>query len=627
MPSKPTAANSCGIESVPCEWLFLLDAPSLLRLQVAGLHIDDSLIDEAWRHLCARELGLAASNLQLLGSVPTVVGSEDCTTGSARARARASSWRRIFYDLEPAGLRNSLRCTGIEYEFLPSLYGEPGAAPEGVDFPILREDADCRGALCCRLQQGYSNRDRCVVAFWPLASTLSATAIPFASDFDWQWRVAYRSAAYYEVTIEDDSQQKPARSSSLHTSRNDGMALCVSVGLCTPRFSRHACARQQAGWDAESWGLHGDDGHLFHASSRGVPFEAASPGSSGRWRATFGPGDVVGCGICLRPPQSESSGEGEDNLAKARRGGAQELAHERRCIFYTLNGLYLGIGFDVDDLPWDVPVWPCVGLDTLSQLSFNFGQRPFCFNLDAKFPLLNVTLDSMFETTSEWPRGLSSIPATPNPTPATPGTPAAGARSPEQTVSEEELEDESSEGPELAETPRNMRLDSVQNRDSAAGAMQRLVRWARSGDESISIESEEYASLLPSHTSPPRLMPLCSKFTQRDLFGTFASMPARIAVRRYRNAPRWLDPVDRIVADTLAGGVGHRALRRGYQGLGWMENIGNIGTAPQDVLGETRDPPREDQEVPGGVVSVVVRHDAHEDDSEFEVDWSPVSNG
>ena len=31
---------------------------------------------------------------------------------------------------------------------------------------------------------------------------------------------------------------------------------CISVGLCSPRFSRHAVARQQAGWDGESWAWH-----------------------------------------------------------------------------------------------------------------------------------------------------------------------------------------------------------------------------------------------------------------------------------------------------------------------------------------------------------------------------------
>lgn len=609
------------MESIPLDWLFLLDAPSLLSLQVSGLRIDGSLIEGAWRHLCAQELDVPASKLQLLGSVPTTVASRpvgDGVRGSCSTRAQVSSWRRVFYDLEPAGVRNSLRRTGIDYEFLPSLYGEPGAAPEGVDFAPPCKDADSRGALRCYLQRGYSNRDRCVVAFSPLAAALSATAIPTASDSDQQWRVAYRSAAYYEVTIEDGPPQMPTRSSTLHMRGNAGMAPCVSVGLCTPRFSRHACARQQAGWDAESWGLHGDDGHLFHASSRGVPFDEAFSKS----RATFGPGDVVGCGICLRPPQS---GYEKGDLDNARRGGAQELAREKRCIFYTLNGLYLGIGFDVDDLPWDVPLWPCVGLDTISHLSFNFGQRPFCFDLDARFPLLDVALGSMFETTSDWPHGLASGPATPNPTPATPGTPAVGARSPEEPLSEEESEDDFNDGREEAEVPRDIHPGSaaVQHRESAGGDMQRLVRWAWNGNESINIEKEDDASLETSHTSPPRLMPLCSKFTQRDSLGIFASMPAKLAVRRYRNAPRWLDPVDRLVANTLAGVVGHRALRQGYQGLGWMENIGNVHTAPMDALGETRDLPEEESESLGEDMSVERHDDAQEDDYAFEVEASP----
>ena len=79
--------------------------------------------------------------------------------------------------------------------------------------------------------------------------------------------------------------------------REDSVLPCISIGLCTPRFSRYAVAKQQAGWDSESWGLHSDDGQLFHASNRGYQFvDAKAVGP-----LTFGAGDVVGCGICQLP--------------------------------------------------------------------------------------------------------------------------------------------------------------------------------------------------------------------------------------------------------------------------------------------------------------------------------------
>ncbi|EDO31108.1 predicted protein [Nematostella vectensis] len=87
------------------------------------------------------------------------------------------------------------------------------------------------------------------------------------------------------------------------------------------------------GWEKNSYGYHGDDGHSFCSSGTGKPYGP-----------TFTTGDVIGCGLNLI-----------DNTC-----------------FYTKNGVNLGPN-----------LYPTVGLQTPGEVvDANFGQLPFVYNIE-----------------------------------------------------------------------------------------------------------------------------------------------------------------------------------------------------------------------------------------------------
>ncbi len=95
------------------------------------------------------------------------------------------------------------------------------------------------------------------------------------------------------------------------------------------------------GWDKQSYGYHGDDGHSFNSSGTGQPYGP-----------TFTTNDIIGCGY---------------NLV------------DGTC-FYTKNGLNLGVAFS--DLP-NVALYPTVGLQTPGEeVEANFGFEPFCYDIE-----------------------------------------------------------------------------------------------------------------------------------------------------------------------------------------------------------------------------------------------------
>ncbi|KAK1750591.1 hypothetical protein QBC47DRAFT_406951 [Echria macrotheca] len=111
-------------------------------------------------------------------------------------------------------------------------------------------------------------------------------------------------------------------------------------------FSSKSVSLQRApGWEPESWGYHGDDGHSFAAQNVGKPYGPK-----------FGPGDTVGCLVNFR------------------------LGHA----LFTKNGEDLGIAFRDSNFK-DIKgrLYPTVGLKKPGDhVLINLGQLPFKFDID-----------------------------------------------------------------------------------------------------------------------------------------------------------------------------------------------------------------------------------------------------
>ena len=142
--------------------------------------------------------------------------------------------------------------------------------------------------------------------------------------------------AYFEMTIMEHPHECVSPGNNDHDQRRE----CVAIGLSTKSFSLQG---KMPGWDFASYGYHSDDGSMFHG--QGIPPR--------RGRPSYGPGDVVGCG----------------------------LQYTSRRIFFTKNGRFLG--YEFDKVGEDVVVsglYPTVGIDTKCPLLVNFGEHPFHFD-------------------------------------------------------------------------------------------------------------------------------------------------------------------------------------------------------------------------------------------------------
>ena len=107
--------------------------------------------------------------------------------------------------------------------------------------------------------------------------------------------VTPRFVSYYEVSIldkptEDDEDAIGNGDDAMEHRRlpDDApptrhLSDCVAVGLATDSFHVHS---RMPGWDRRSYGYHGDDSGLFHASGTMIR----------HFGQRFGAGDTVGCG-------------------------------------------------------------------------------------------------------------------------------------------------------------------------------------------------------------------------------------------------------------------------------------------------------------------------------------------
>jgi hypothetical protein len=152
-----------------------------------------------------------------------------------------------------------------------------------------------------------------------------------------------RFFSYFEVAIlaanSTGDNERPA-----HQPQSTQNNTCVAVGVATKTFNWHS---RMPGWDDQSFGYHGDDGGIFHAT--GHLLREFGP--------KFGIGDIVGCGI----------------------------DHVTNGIFYTLNGNPLGYAWN--NLPTDMlsqDMYPVVGIDTNDYIHVNLGTEPFAYDLTSK---------------------------------------------------------------------------------------------------------------------------------------------------------------------------------------------------------------------------------------------------
>jgi len=158
-----------------------------------------------------------------------------------------------------------------------------------------------------------------------------------------------RLISYFEVHVLNTKEMSPDtpvvnHPHGLQLDRVRGSSSeCIAIGISLTDFHLHS---RMPGWDALSYGYHGDDGGIFHNNGQMVR----------EYGPVYGVGDVVGCGI----------------------------DYQAQSIFYTLNGRFLGYAFELKEEDLLLDWYPTVGVDTNSLVQCNFGtDRPFSFDLQS----------------------------------------------------------------------------------------------------------------------------------------------------------------------------------------------------------------------------------------------------
>eukprot|EP00916_Digyalum_oweni_P000661 GHVL01001282.1.p1 GENE.GHVL01001282.1~~GHVL01001282.1.p1 ORF type:complete len:879 (-),score=162.79 GHVL01001282.1:143-2779(-) len=183
------------------------------------------------------------------------------------------TWKQAYFDIDPrpTELSTTLKSADLDYKLVE--------CDDGKQRYLSLECS--RSAI----------EDQIVVSDMYFPNCLTSSCLPIEGNI---WKVGYRPAAYYEVSIE------PGKSSSTEAESREP---CVSIGMVSAmhelrnKNTNSWLSGVQAGWTDCSWGWHSDDGQFFHNGGRtGQIFRDQN------MPERFGVGDTIGCGIFYHYP-------------------------------------------------------------------------------------------------------------------------------------------------------------------------------------------------------------------------------------------------------------------------------------------------------------------------------------
>jgi len=331
------------LDRIPCSELLEnifqnLEPLDLLKLSCLNksLHRAEAL-HRVWLELCKKKWLIRPSEVSSFNLVPS------------------EAFKLLYFIAHP--IPNELTCcdsrlslTGTQVRFSGKVGEENRSVKSTVSFPPVRLNSAAviemsvfdliRDILFCRqlFPNGQRLKDHFSCPY--VDSTLHINTAPRSvAYYEIQIAKGYsrvRSYSNFDGSLRSDPVQQENDAAGVASQDENLLPECVAVGLSSAHFNA-VC--RLPGWDAESFGYHGDDGCLFHG--KGVQISEYGP--------NFGVGDIVGCGI----------------------------NYKSRSIFFTLNGCFLGYAFR----RVSGKLFPTVGIDAKVNVTFNFGRAPFVFDL------------------------------------------------------------------------------------------------------------------------------------------------------------------------------------------------------------------------------------------------------